>query len=105
MSTRARTAPNGMMSRWLIEPPIHGILFEWYLAQFSVEHVLGKFHALVFEYLCILFDDAVQRHADLPGPRENFGIFDSGFVVQMILVGRCEAFDNMQCVAVKIAGS
>src|SRR5207247_3064814 len=60
------------------------LLLEWYIAQFSIENLLGKFHALVFEYLCILFDDAVQRHPDLPGPRENFGIFDGGFVVQVI---------------------
>src|SRR5690242_13022323 len=58
------------------------LLLKRYLAQLFIEDLLGEFHTLVFEYLCILFDDAVQRHADLPGSREDFGIFDDGFIVQ-----------------------
>ena len=34
--------------------------------------------------LRVLLHTPVQRQADLPWPRENFGIFDRGFVLQVI---------------------
>src|SRR5204862_5925176 len=55
--------------------------------------------------LRIGFEPAVERKADFPGPREYFGIFDRRFVLDRIWRNRRVSLDNMQGVAMKIAGS
>src|SRR2546427_254039 len=50
------------------------------LAKVSIEHFFRKFRTFIFQDLCILFDAPVQRHADLPRPREYFRIFNRRFV-------------------------
>src|SRR5947207_7593908 len=55
--------------------------------------------------LRIGFEPAVERKADFPRPREYFGIFDRGFVLDRISRNRCVSLDNMQGVAMEIAGS
>src|SRR3974390_2748606 len=53
--------------------------------------------------MCVLFDMAVERHADLPWAREHLGILDGGFVMQNIRPARRIPFYNVQGVTVKIA--
>src|SRR5207247_9331533 len=55
--------------------------------------------------LRIGFEPAVERKADFPGPREYFRIFDRRFVLDRIWRNRRVSLDNMQGVAMKIAGS
>src|SRR5207245_9176053 len=55
--------------------------------------------------LRIGFEPAVERKADFPRLREYFGIFDRRFVLDRISRNRRVSLDNMQGVAMKIAGS
>src|SRR5215510_8595275 len=87
-----------------IDGSLRDLLFKRNFAEMTVDHVLREFDALVFQDLRILFHAAVERHADLPGPRKYVRIFYRGFVEQMIRSGRGDAFDNVQLIAMEIPG-
>ena len=42
----------------------------------AVHEILDKLHALELQQLRILFHVAIERHADLPWPREHLSVFD-----------------------------
>src|SRR5579862_187037 len=80
-------------------------LLEWYLVQLPIDCIFCEFYALIFEQLGVLVDYPVERHADLPRPREYFRIFDGRFVIQMVLINRSDAFVHLQLITVKITGA
>ena len=69
----------------------------------TIDNIFREFDALEFQDLCILLDPAIQRHADLPRPREYIRVFDSGFVVQMIRPHRRDSFHIVLFIAVEIS--
>src|SRR5438552_16528978 len=71
-------------------------------ARFFVIGPVGK--ALVFEELDVWFLAPIQDHPHLPGARKHLRILDRHFVVDVIDVAERVAFDQMQGVAVEIAG-
>src|SRR5262245_5144512 len=85
-----------------IDGSLRDLLFKRNFAEMTVDHVLREFDALVLQDLRILFHAAVERHADLKGPRKYVWIFDRGFVVQMIRSSGGDAFDNVQLIAMEI---
>src|SRR5262252_8259295 len=60
---------------------------------------------LVLEHLDVLFHAAVERHPHLPGPREHLRILDRDFVVDVIRIRHRVALDDVQLVAVEVAGA
>src|ERR1700730_2106525 len=60
--------------------------------------------ALVFQQLGILVYPAIQRHAHLPWPREDLGIFNRSLVRNVIRVRERITFDHVQSVAVEVTG-
>src|SRR5262249_5125012 len=67
----------------------------WRLAEVSVEELLGELHTLVLEHSNVLFEPPVERHPDLPRPRENFGILDGRLVVHRIGTRARVALDDV----------
>src|SRR5881397_683198 len=73
------------------------------LTQMSVDQFFHELNAFELHKLHISFDPAVQRHADLPRPREDLLILDSRLVVQAIGTGCRDAFDDVQFITMVIA--
>src|SRR5205823_2244751 len=49
-------------------------------AQISVHELLDEFIAAELEELDVRFDTTIERHRDLPRPREHVGVFDRHLV-------------------------
>src|SRR3954470_8677894 len=75
------------------------------LAPLAVHQFLDEFDALEVEQLRVLLDAAVERHADLPRPRESLRILDRRFVGNDVRAGAREPLDDVQLIAVEIAGA
>src|SRR5438093_7407686 len=71
----------------------------------AVHQLLDELDALVLEQLHVPLLPPVERHRDSPGPREDVGILDRGFVTQEVGTGGCVAFDDVQRVAVVVSGT
>src|SRR5262245_40018787 len=61
--------------------------------------------AFVFEQLSVLLFVPIKEHAHLPWSREHFRIFDRRFVPDVIGSGRRVTLDDVELLAVKIAGA
>src|SRR5262245_30337585 len=75
----------------------------WLLARlllvWAVEEFFRKLHTFEIQKLRILFDHAVERHADLPWPREYRRVFDCRLIRHVVLIHSREPLDHMQLVA------
>ena len=58
------------------------------LPQMPVHQLLRELDALVFHQLHVRLTASIERHADLPRPREDFRILDRGLVLQRVRVDR-----------------
>src|SRR5438034_5605657 len=74
------------------------------LAEISPQELFDKLHAAVFEKLRVGFQATVERHRDFPWARKDFRILDRHLVMYGVTRNRREAFNQMQGVAVKVAG-
>ena len=81
-------------------PVLHQLL----LAQMAQEGFLHQFNALVFHQLRVGFELPVQHHAHLPRTGEHVRIFDRHVVAQRVGGDRRKALDDVQRVAVEVAG-
>src|SRR3989304_7169228 len=61
--------------------------------------------ALVFQDLRVFFLAAIERHAHLPRPAEDFGILDGGLIQDMVGSGTSVALHHMKSFAVIVPGS
>src|SRR4030095_4144436 len=68
-------------------------------------HARSKRKTLVLEQPEIFLLVPIEHHAHLPWPREHLRIFDRRFVVDVIGVGKRVPLDDVELVAVKIAGA
>src|SRR5207245_5301758 len=68
------SAPMVANNRWLIS------ILLLLVDEGSVQEVFRKFNALEFQKLNIRVNPAIQRHSDLPRPREHFCILNRGFI-------------------------
>src|SRR5260370_42710899 len=75
------------------------------LAQRPIQQLLREFRALVFQEPGILLHTAIQRHADLPGPRKDLRILDSGLIVESVRTSWSVALHHMQGVTVEVPGA
>src|SRR5688572_23671170 len=75
-------------------------LWQWLLAQMSIDQFLDERHALELPKLGILTHSLVERHAHLPRAREDFRIFDDGLVQQRVWTGRRIALGDLELIAV-----
>src|SRR5689334_14005275 len=75
------------------------------LAQRAVNQILDELDAAELQQPRALLFPAVERHAHLPGPREHLLVLDCSFVVQVIGARRRNSFDDVQLVAVEVAGA
>src|SRR4029077_10037653 len=73
------------------------------LDETAVKHLFRKRLALEFQELKILFHAAIERKANLPGPREDFGIFDRCFVHQVERTHRSVTFHYVKLIAVIVS--
>src|SRR4029077_5350339 len=73
-------------------------------SELSVQQLFHELDALVFQDRGILFETAIQRQADLPGPRKHLRILDGRFVHQMVGADRRVPLNHVQGVAVEIPG-
>src|SRR5438132_215071 len=58
----------------------HESTTERLLPKFAVHQFFHKLHALEIQELHVLLLTLVQRHADLPRPREDFGVLNGRFI-------------------------
>src|SRR5512138_1524444 len=111
-TVRRRAAPRSAPGYPRRRPPQS---FAWYsfrssgsrgyrLSQMPVDLLFGVRLAFEFEHAVIVVDDAVQRHADLPWPREDGRVLDRGFVAQVVRAGRRVTLGDLRVVAEVVAG-
>src|SRR6476659_519926 len=74
-------------------------------AKLPVQQLLHELDALVFEDRRVLFEAAIQRHADLPGSGKDFRVFDRRLVHQVRAVDGRVTFDHVKRLAVEISGA
>src|SRR5206468_386529 len=77
--------------------------FAGLLAQMPVHQFFDELHAPEFHNLCVLFQSAIEEHADLPRSREHVRILDGRFIEEMVRARGGVTFDNVQGVAVEIS--
>src|SRR5215510_6718142 len=82
-------------------PALHQLLF----AQVSVQELFDEFDAAILHELRVWLQAAIQRHRDSPRASKDFRIFDRDLVLNRVRSNRCEALNQMQCVAVEIPRS
>src|SRR5207244_12802376 len=70
-----------------------------------VHQFLHELYAFEVEELRVLLDAAIERHADLPRPRERVRILDRGFVRDDVGTRARQAFHDVQLIAVEVAGA
>src|SRR5438128_830526 len=70
----------------------------------SIQQFFNELYALEFHELGVVFDAAIQRHTDFPGPRKHFWILDRGFVHQGVGAARSITLHHMYSVGVEISG-
>src|SRR5262245_28490147 len=75
------------------------------LAQMTVDTLLDVRDAVERDELRVLLHAAINRQADLPGPREHVRVFNRRVVLEMLRARRGDALDHMQRVAVEVAGA
>ena len=75
------------------------------LAKISVHELLDEFVAAKLEKLHVRFHATIDRHGDPPWPRVDLGVFDRHFVPDDVGRHQLEALDQVQRIAVKIAGA
>src|SRR5215475_7000361 len=68
------------------------------LSQVTIEHFFGEFRAFVLHDLRVALDALVERHADLPWPRKDLGVFNGGLVHDRVGAAWCIALHDMQSV-------
>src|SRR5438445_509121 len=73
------------------------------LAEMPVHQLFDKFHAPEFHDLGVLFQSAVEEHADLPRSREHVRILDGRLIEKMVRAGGGVSFDHVQRVAMEIS--
>src|SRR5678816_2804269 len=61
--------------------------------------------ALVFEQLDVGIDSSIQDRTDVPRPREDLRVFDRHVVAHVVRTNRRVPFDDVQLVAVVVAGA
>src|SRR4029077_11590424 len=81
------------------------VLHQWLLAKTSVHELLDELIAAKLEKLHIRLHAAIERHGDPPRPSKDLGIFDGHFVLNDVGRHQREALDQVQCVAMEIAGA
>jgi len=59
----------------------------------TVKHLFGELDALELEQLEVLLHVLVERHLNLPGLREQLGVLDGRFVVDVVGVGQRETLE------------
>src|SRR5688572_4769691 len=75
------------------------------LAEFAVQQLFYELDALEVEQLHVAIEATIERHADLPRPREDFRVGDRRLVHQYVDTGRRVALLHLQPQAVEIAGA
>src|SRR4030095_205459 len=75
------------------------------LPQMPVNQLFGIFHALEIQERGVLFQLAVQRKTDFPGPRESLGIVDRRLVVDHVLTSKSITLGYLHGLTMKIPGS
>src|SRR5689334_12372536 len=69
------------------------------LAQFAVHQLFDELDALELHQLRVRLDAAIQRHGDLPRPRESVRIFDRRLVPDVIGAAHRVTLGHFQLVA------
>src|SRR5437016_4386907 len=82
-------------------PAFHELL----LPKVAVKSFFHHFNTSEIHKLRIRFEPAVERHADLPGPREYLRVLDGRFVTDDVGSLWGVSLDHMQRIAVEIAGA
>src|SRR5580704_1288312 len=85
----------------MLAPPLAG---QRLLAPFAVEQLFHELDAFEIHDLRVLLLAAVERHAHLPGSREDFRILDRRFVPDHIGAGARVALDDVHRLAVEVPG-
>src|SRR5215510_1673963 len=75
------------------------------LTPLAVHQLFNKFHTLEIHQLRVFLLTPVQRHAHFPWTCEDLRIFDGRFVRDHVRTRACIALNDMQLVAMEIAGS
>src|SRR4030095_10921018 len=75
------------------------------LAELPEQELLGERHTLELEQLDVGLHPAIEGEPDLPRTREDLGVFNGGFVHHVVRAGRRVALDDVQHVAMKVAGA
>src|SRR5687767_5842324 len=101
MTTMATTPSDTPSLRLITTPPLAGGL----LGKASVDQLFDKGLTLEFHQLNIALHPAIEREADLPGPRKDLRIVDGRLVPQVVRAHGRQAFDDVRGVAVKVAGA
>ena len=89
-------------ARSLVQRRAYGAGF---LTEVPVHQLLRELDALVFQELRVLLEPAVERHAHLPRTREHVRILDRRLVLDHVRRERRVALDDVQRVAVIVAGA
>src|SRR5271163_4019231 len=81
------------------------MLNQWLFAKISVHELLDEFVAAELEELDVRLGATIERHGDLPRPREHLGILDRHLVPDDVRRPLREALDEVQRIAVEVAGA
>src|SRR5205814_4189870 len=73
-------------------------------AEMAIHGLFNHLDAPEIHELGILFQPTVQGHADFPGTCKDLRILNSGVVTDSVFTHRSVSLDNVQSVAMEIAG-
>src|SRR5215472_19265519 len=99
--TRGRTGIADLTNRRLMRTSCS---FARLPAQMAVHQLFNELHALEFQDLSVLFQPTIERHADLPRLRKHLRVLDGGLIGESVRGERRVAFDDVQRVAMEVAG-
>src|SRR5688572_388021 len=99
-SVSGRDNPGDVDSHRLALPLLHQLL----PSEVAEYRFLDELRTSELHDLCVRFEPAVDRHADLPRTGEHFRIFDRGLVTERITADRRVPFDHVEGIAVKVPG-
>jgi hypothetical protein len=80
-------------------------LFRRALAVLAIQQIQNKFGAIEIDELDVFLHAAIKWKADFPGTRKDVGIFDGGFIHDVVWTDLRVALDDVQGFTVVIAGS